>query len=80
MDLGTYVPTSTVLVFLSFLGDLEVDRLLNEIDDAAKLLPYLMEKDHTTSVSQDVEQAVRPYKVENARLKRLVWKLLNSAK
>jgi len=51
-------------------GDLEVDRLLNEIDDAVKLLPYLVEKDKTTSASQDIEQAVRPHKVENAQLRR----------
>lgn len=51
-------------------GDLEVDRLLSEIDNAAKLLPYLLEKDHTASVSQETEQAVRAYKVENAQLKR----------
>lgn len=49
-----------------------MDRLLNEIDDAAKLLPYLMEKDKTMSVSQDVEQAVQPLKVENAQLRRFV--------
>jgi len=49
-----------------------VDRLLNEIDDAVKLLPYLVEKDKTTSASQDIEQAVRPYKVENAQLRRFV--------
>ena len=53
-------------------GDLEVDRLLNEIDDAVKLLPYLMEKDKTASVSQDSEQAVQPFKVENAQLRRYV--------
>ena len=56
-----------------FTGDLEVDRLLNEIDDAVKLLPYLIEKDKTTSASQDIEQAVRPYKVENAQLRRFVY-------
>ena len=53
-------------------GDLEVDRLLNEIDDAVKLLPYLMEKDKTASASQDIEQAVQPFKVENAQLRRYV--------
>ena len=58
----------------SFTGDVEVDRLLNEIDDAAKLLPYLMEKDKAASVSQDIEQAVQPYKVENAQLRRFVCK------
>lgn len=46
--------------------------MLNEIDDAVKLLPYLLEKDHTASVSQEIEQAVRAYKVENAQLKRFV--------
>ncbi|KAL9958352.1 hypothetical protein ACROYT_G035357 [Oculina patagonica] len=51
-------------------GDLEVDRLLNEIDDAAKLLPYLMEKDKTASTSQDIEQAVQLFKNENAQLRR----------
>ena len=45
--------------------------MLSEIDNAAKLLPYLLEKDHTASVSQETEQAVRAYKVENAQLKRL---------
>lgn len=58
--------------FVCTIGDLEVDRLLNEIDDAVKLLPYLLEKDHTASVSQEIEQAVRAYKVENAQLKRFV--------
>ena len=58
-----------------FTGDLEIDRLLNEIDDAAKLLPYLMEKDKTASASQDVEQAVQPLKVENAQLRRFVYNL-----
>ena len=56
-----------------FTGDVEVNRLLNEIDDAAKLLPYLMEKDKTTSVSQHIEQAVQPHKVENAQLRRFVY-------
>ena len=49
-----------------------MDRLLNEIDDAVKLLPYLMEKDKTASLSQDIEQAVQPFKVENAQLRRYV--------
>lgn len=56
-------------LFLS-IGDLEVDRLLTEIDDAVKLLPYLMEKDKAASASQDIEQAVQPIKVENAQLRR----------
>ena len=61
-------------------GDLEVDRLLNEIDDAAKLLPNLMEKDKTVSVSQDVHQAVQPFKVENAQLRRFVYKSFSFGK
>lgn len=54
----------------SLKGDLEVDRLLTEIDDAVKLLPYLMEKDKAALASQDIEQAVQPIKVENAQLRR----------
>ena len=58
-----------------FIGDLEVNRLLNEIDDAAKLLPYLWEKDKTEFAVQDIEQAVKPFKVENAQLRRFVCDL-----
>ncbi|XP_068688625.1 coiled-coil domain-containing protein 14-like isoform X2 [Montipora foliosa] len=51
-------------------GDLEVDRLLTEIDDAVKLLPFLVEKDKTATASRDIEQALQPYKVENDQLRR----------
>ena len=52
-------------------GDLEVDRLLSDIDDSVKLLPYMLLTDETT---HDAERALQPLRVENSQLRRFVSK------
>ena len=46
--------------------------MLTEIDDAVKLLPFLVEKDKKASSSQEVEQVLQHYKNENDQLRRFV--------
>ena len=62
----------TAIFLIRFSDDLEVDRLLTEIDDAVKLLPFLVEKDKKASSSQEVEQVLQHYKNENDQLRRFV--------
>lgn len=62
----------TAILLIRFSDDLEVDRLLTEIDDAIKLLPFLVEKDKKATSSQEIEQVLQPYKNENDQLRRFV--------